>query len=386
MASPQSAARVLLGILVVAASCRREHVIGVLDGSGTTEDGSADGSTTERAGTSLDGTITMTGESSSDGPPIECGAPTGHSACDFDGDPFHAIGLGCPGGEQDTQPILDPVLASPDPDAWRVIREYGNPTWTPREGSTLLVVTTGTLPLADDSNRVELPLGVTDAVDGGNGNPDGEDLPAPVVPSPGSMGGAGGRPFSACDGLGDCSDSLLEPWQAGGPAQDLAWMAFDVDVPADTAGYRVALAWFTAELPARHTEPGTDVVVWWQSSEAYTGNLATLEGAPLSAWGAAPWVASQGLLGNDSPLFGTGFDGTTGNPCELPGASFVDCPRGAGSGWLTLWGPSAPGERMSIVLAVMDLMDDDRDTTVLVDDWRWHCEGCQPGLDCGLRP
>ena len=46
----------------------------------------------------------------------------------------------------------------------------------------------------------------------------------------------------------------------------------------------------------------------------------------------------------------------------------------------------APERERRLARRFMDLMDDDRDTTVLVDDWRWHCEGCQPGLDCGLRP
>ena len=54
------------------------------------------------------------------------------------------------------------------------------------------------------------------------------------------------------------------------------------------------------------------------------------------------------------------------------------------TGWLTLTGPSMPGERMSIVVALFDLSDADRDSTLLLDNWRWHREGCDPGDDCGL--
>ncbi|MEX1361695.1 MAG: hypothetical protein AB1Z98_01100, partial [Nannocystaceae bacterium] len=364
----------LLAALGLAGGCRGEHVIGILDGG--VESTASDGSTQDSTGSLTLGTDS-TGDASGgatssptgDGP-AQCGAPPGHTVCDFDDDPFHAIGLGCEGAPTDTQPIVAPRLESADPDAWRVFREYGNPQWTPTEGSRMLALTTGTLPPVDDSDRIEIPLGVTDAADGSNDNPDGVALPAPVVPQPGSQGGAGGEPFVDCDGVGDCSDSLPTPWDAGGPANDLVWLAFDIDVPPDTFGYRVDLAWFSAELPARHTEPGTDLVVWWQSSEAFTGNVATLAGAPLSAFGVADWVAQQGLLGNDPPLFGTGFDGTTGLPCDVAGSDFVDCPRGGATGWLELRGPSLPGERMSITVAVLDLLDDHRDTTVLLDDWR----------------
>lgn len=385
----------------LASGCRQQFVIGVVDGSGSGSGGGsssaegttvvgADGSTSSVASGSA-GTIAGSGSSSgssssSDGSVVECEAPPGHSVCDSDGDPFHALGLDCPGGPFDTQPLVASELTSPEANAWRVIREYANTSWEATEGGNVLLLTTGVLPAPDGSGLLQVPLGVTDAAEGNNGNPDGVSLPAPMNPQSGSMGGAGGSPFSDCDGVGDCSESLPGPWGAGGPARDLVWMSFDIDVPAGTYGYQVDLAWFSTELPARYQTAGTDVAVWWQSSEAFTGNVATLDGAPLTADALASWVASQGLVGNVGPLLGTGFDGTTGMPCELPGAAYPDCPRGASTGWMTLSGPAEPLERMTLVVAVFDLLDDDRDTAILLDNWRWYCDGCEPGVDCGLAP
>lgn len=402
----------VLAIGLGLSGCGQDFLIGVLDGDGS---GDASASTTVDPTTGpSSGPVTITegldttagsgsasatssgpdssgeaGASSSTGdlPVAECEAPKGHSVCDTDGDPFHAIGLGCVGGPRDTQPILDPQLQSTDPSAWRVIREYGNPTWGASEGSNVLAMSTGSLPMPDGSGLLQVPLGQTDAPGGGNnGNPDGVGLPGPVQPVPGSMGGAGGQPFEGCDGIGDCSDSLPLPWQAGGPARDLAWMSFDIDVPAGALGYQVDLAWFSTEFPARASQAGTDVTVWWQSSEAFTGNVATLDGAALSASTATAWLAAQGVVGPDPTLASTGYEGTTGSACNYPGGSYPDCPRGVSTGWLTLNAPSEPGETMSIVVAVFDLLDANRDTTVLIDNWRWYCPGCQPGVDCGLAP
>ncbi|MEM9461939.1 MAG: hypothetical protein AAGF11_47710 [Myxococcota bacterium] len=380
----------LVGVVGLASGCRQQFVIGVVDSAGSGEGSSSVGGTTVEADGSTSsvasGSAGTIASSSSETAVVECEAPPGHSVCDSDGDPFHALGLDCPsGGPFDTQPLVSSALTSPETNAWRVVREYGNVAWESTEGGNLLVLTTGVLPAPDGSGFLEVPQGVTDAAEGNNGNPDGVSLPAPISPLPGSMGGAGGSPFSDCDGVGDCSESLPGPWEAGGPARDLVWMSFDIDVPAGTYGYQVDLAWFSTELPARYQTAGTDIVVWWQSSEAFTGNVATLDGAPLTADALASWVASQGLLGNVAPMIGTGFDGTTGVPCDLPGASYPDCPRGASTGWLTLSGPAEPGERMTIVVAVFDLLDDDRDTTILLDRWCWNCDGCELGVDCGLE-
>lgn len=398
---------VLAGTVSWSSGCGQDFLIGVLDAEGSSagtvaaettatvgpDASTVDPDTTLGTGSGTSGSSSSGTDGSSAGEclpladvPLEaCQAPPGHSVCDaLDGDVFQAIGLDCVGGPQDTQPLVGSQQSWLDASSARVIREYGNPTWTATEGSYLLALTTGSLPTPDGSGYVSVPMGQTDAPLGNNGNPDGVALPVPTAP--GSMNGAGGQPFACCDGVGDCSDSLHPPWQAGGPAHDLLWASFDIEVPLGTLGYQVDLAWFSAEYPARAAEPGTDVAVWWQSSEAFTGNVATLDGAALSAGSAAAWLAEHGRLGLDPTLVGTGYEGTTGAPCDHPGGTYPDCPRGVGTGWLTLTAPSQPGETLSVVVVLFDLLDADRDTTLLVDDWHWYCPGCAPGVDCGLAP
>lgn len=394
----------LAGLVVLAGGCRTEFVIGLIEGGGSTEFGStvedntAEGTISGSSGTTtLSGTGDGTGSSSEgsstgpgidDVPMVECEAPTGHTVCDSDGNQFQAIGLDCPGGTFESTAIENELFTSPDNNAWRVTREYGNTTFGPTEGTNLLVLSTGIMPAADGSGRVELTEGETDSPGWNNGNLNGVlDLPEPIDP----ISGSSGAPFMGCDGVGDCSESLPTPWQAGAPANNVAWLTFDVDVPVGTFGYQVDVAWFSAEYPARWQAAATDLVVWWQSDESFTGNVATIDGAALSASTAAGWLADYAILGDDTDLLGTGYQGTTGAACPHPdGGTYPDCPRGAGTGWMTLSGPAQPsvaGEApntMTITLAIFDLVDTDRDTAFLVDNWRWHCEGCEPGVDCGL--
>lgn len=394
--------------------CSQQILIGVVEGEseatgsggatssttasgGATADGTVDGTASGGAGTqssggSDSGTASEDGTSSSTGPIAECEAPPGHTVCDFVTDPgidpelmFHAIGLSCEGNPFETYPISSPSSLPPEANSFRVFREYGNPSFGPSEGSNVLGLTTGIFGAPDGSGVLVMPPGSTDDPGSNNGNPTGA-LPAPILAESGSAGGAGGSPFVGCDGVGDCSETLPPLVAAGGPARNTVSMSFDIEVPPGTLGYRVDLAWFSAEYPARADTFGTDVAVWWQSSEAFTGNVATLDGAALSASELAAWLPSNGLFGDAPELVGTGYEGTTGLPCAHPTGMFADCPRGASTGWLTMNGPSMPGETMTMVVTVFDLVDTDRDTALLVDNWRWHCEGCEPGTDCGLSP
>lgn len=315
-----------------------------------------------------------------------CDAPSGHTVCDDGSDPFQAIGLGCRGTPFDSTPLVSSSLASLDETAWRLTRELGNAYWNPREGTQLLALTTGTLPLPDVSGRIELPLGQTYAADGNNGNPDDGALPEPVVTAPGSNDGAGGTPFSGCDGVGDCSDTLPTMLASGGPPLDRVSFSFEVAVPEGAHGWRVDLAWLSAEFPARVDALANDALVWWVQSEAFVGNIATFDGDPMTATGLRPLVVETEFVGDAPALLDTGMGGTTGMPCDYPWAAWDACPRGGASGWLTLDGPANPGEVLGLTAVLFDQGDTQLDTIVLVDDWRWHCPGCTPGQDCGLSP
>jgi hypothetical protein len=251
------------------------------------------------------------------------------------------------------------------------------------------VLTTGRVTHTDAADTVTVAEGDTEGPMGANGNDDQVDmLPLPILPQPGSAGGNGGTPFVDCDGVGDCSDTLPPVWSADADgADDLIWLRFSVDVPAGTHGWTVDLAWMTAEFPERVDAATNDMFVWWQSSEAFTGNVATLDGAALTVTALRPHLMKSGLTGDAAELVGTGYEGTTSAPCDFRWESFPDCPRGAATPWLTLAGRVEPGERVQMVLALFDLGDALVDTAVLVDRFRWDCEGCNPdGTDCGLAP
>lgn len=353
----------------------------------TTRGSSSSSSSASPDDTGMDTAVTTgaTGDESTTAPAF-CGAPTGHAVCDDGPDPLRAIGLGCPGTEFDSTPLVSGGLASLDETAWRLTRELGNAFWTPREGTVMLALSTGTLPLPDASGRIELPLGQTHAADGNNGNPDAAPLPHPVAATPGSNDGAGGTPFAGCDGEGDCSDTLPALLAAGGPPNDLVSFTFEVAVPEGAHGWRVDLAWLSAEFPVRVDAAANDAFVWWVSSEAYVGNIATLGGQPMTVTGLRPRIVESGFVGDSPALLETGMGGSTGQPCEYPWAAWDACPRGGASGWLTLDGPANPGEVLGLTGVLFDQGDTELDTIVLVDDWRWHCSGCTPGQDCGLSP
>jgi hypothetical protein len=207
-----------------------------------------------------------------------------------------------------------------------------------------------------------------------------------VTDAPGSNDGAGGTPFASCDGVGDCSDTLPDHLDAGGPPRDLLSFSFEVTVPVGAHGWRVDVAWLSAEFPARVDAAANDALVWWVSSEAYVGNIAILDGAPMTATGLRPRLVEADFVGEAPALLDTGLGGTTGQPCEYPWAAWDSCPRGAASGWLTLDGPANPGEVLGLTAVLFDHGDTELDTLVLLDDWRWHCPGCTLGQDCGLSP
>ena len=50
-------------------------------------------------------------------------------------------------------------------------------------------------------------------------------------------------------------------------------------------------------------------------------------------------------------------------------------------------GPAAPGENLELAFAVFDMGDTVFDTMVVLDNWRWNCQGCIPSEvdDCGVQ-
>ncbi len=342
-----------------------EGTAGSTAGSGSTG-GSGSGSATSGTSESASGTSATEGSSSEGTMSVVCEAPGAVIACDGSSDdPFHAIGLGCPGGPNQVIPITNAVMHSPDRRAYRVARQFGSaldpatgdPVWGPREGERFLVLSTGVVAAPTEAGVILEEPGASETIVG-NDNPDGEDLPAPITQLRGSAGGLGGTPFVDCDGERDCSDSLFSQWNTGGgQANDLIWMTFETEVPSGTHGYALDFNYFSSEFPEWVGSTFNDIFVIWSNSEAYTGNLCFVDDAPCTVTALDPIAYDEFA----PELAGTGFDGV-----------------GGASGWYRARGICAPGETLQLSLALFDMGDSRWDTSVLVDHFRWDCEGCIP--------
>jgi hypothetical protein len=282
----------------------------------------------------------------------ECEVPE-HVACDSGTDPLQAIGLNCPG----ELPIDGDVAAAPE--AVGVVAGLGNTgEWDPTEGGRSLVLGTGVVAdLAKETPNGDVSASPTHCNDDLGSIWDvGTTLPAPLRPV--NVGGDCDQNPSLI-GTGDCSNSIQEQFQQGISANDYAELRLDVTVPAGSNSFSYDLAFFSTEYPFYYFSEFNDMYVGWLESERWTGNVSfDKQGNPISL--------------NASFL---DFMDTGSNLPELAGT----CMKGhAATTWLTTTAPVSPGEKVTIVFAIFDLSDSILDSYVLLDDFRWGCEGDQP--------
>jgi hypothetical protein len=216
-----------------------------------------------------------------------------------------------------------------------------------------------------------------------NFNPDGEPLPAPASPIDGSNNGAGNTPFVNCDGINDCSDTLEGQWNfGGGSANDLLWFQFELDVPGGTHGFTFDFAYFSVEFPEYVNTTFNDIFLVWSTSETYTGNLCFVNDEPCTVTALCNGDASCPNLAycND--------DFNCANPpsAELANTGFQTA--GGGTGWYQAKASAEPLETLQLTWALFDMGDTAFDTVVLVDNFKWDCEGCVPNevMGCGIDP
>jgi hypothetical protein len=338
------------------------------DGDGSSSSGGNDG-----GGSSTSGADDGPGESTG-GVMEPCFAPGNLTPCDAaTDDPFQAIGLDCPGGADEMIPLMDTSFTSPDPDAWKIARQLGtyidpmtnDPLWSPSEGEQFLVISTGRIN-DPDMNGVITMINA-DVYDSSN-NPDGDPMPAPASPLQGSNNGAGGTPFVNCDTVNDCSDTLEAQWNAGGGScNDLLWFQFETPVPGGTHGFTFDFAYFSVEFPEYVNTVFNDIFLVWSNSETYTGNLCFVNDQPCTVTALWPIQFQEGA----AETVGTGFQ-----------------EAGGGTGWYQAKASTEPGELLQLTWAVFDMGDTVFDTLVIVDNWRWDCEGCVPNevMGCGIEP
>ena len=324
-----------------------------------------------------------------------------HLPCDAGSDePLHALGLDCvsrgePWSTGNAVPAANFAMnAAPEMQgkrAWQVARAYGSfvdpdtgaPFWSAREGDKVLLISSGLLPPPDPNGAVIVEDGDV-YNDVAFGDPwDSDAMPPPMQPAKGSAGVHG---HVDCDGANDCSNTIFDQWQSGGgDAEDKLWFGFELTAPAkaagqiaDARGYRFDFAFFSAEFPEFVDTAYNDIFVVWQASESYTGNVVFVAGQPLTVTALWP-VEFAGECDADDPAC-DGYDE------HLAGTGYIR--EGGATGWYRATGGVKPGETFSLTFAVFDMGDSFYDTTAILDNWAWDCEGClaNEAEGCGIAP
>jgi hypothetical protein len=320
------------------------------DGSGSATAGEVDGSGGPQDDPKFDVPAPETGGSIGCDTECECTIPD-HVPCDMGTtDPFHAIGVGCPGE-------LQVETASSGPMAAIGIRNaFGDTnTFDAREGNRYAVIGSGRVSELDsvtpNDDSDAFPTHCND--DLGDYDP-GDTLPAPLRTNDVSGDCTGD---AALVGTGDCSNTIHGQFSQGMEAGDYVELRFQLDVPSDVISFSYDFAFFSTEYPVYFGSEFNDMYVGWLESELWTGNVSfDADGNPISL--------NAGFLD---------FKDDDGNLPELAGT----CMRQhAGTSWLTTTAGVSPGEHITVVFAIFDLSDSILDSYVFLDNWQW---GCEPG-------
>ncbi|MCA9706521.1 MAG: choice-of-anchor L domain-containing protein [Myxococcales bacterium] len=282
--------------------------------------------------------------------PLVCQAPHSTSCDHLSDDPWHAMGINCPGS------VAFETASSGDPSAMAV---HEGPlgthsTFTPREGARMVILSTGR---ASDVPRTPAELGCTamcpsTAFDPWSGM---HSLPPPIDPrrvsdevtcaeDPGLVG------------TGDCSNTIEDQWNQGSGSHDYAEMRFTVQVPGGTSGFTYDFAMFSTEYPVYYQSSFNDMYIAWLESEQWTGNISfDQNGHPISING-----VFLDYLDDAPELDGFAMDGH------------------AGTRWLQTVAPVHEGEDIEVIFAIFDQTDASVDTVVLLDNVHWTCTDLPP--------
>jgi hypothetical protein len=329
---------------------------------------------------------------------VNCQAPAQYVDCDgtpgkLTTNPFQAIGINCGDDPSSTIVATKAKMHSLNADAWAIATGFGtaagpryesrlwaanSEVWlSPNDEEIPANTSTALLILSTGIVNKPSPEGVvthtpsSQLLNGDNGNLDGGGLPAPLSALRGSNGGAGGAPFTDCDLVNDCSDSLHDHWYENNwdKPHDKLWMQMELTVPAGVEGYIFDFAYFSSEYPAWVNTPYNDMFIAWSTSESYTGNITFVNDAPLTITSLEDAGAFQ-YKGQSPALAGTGFEGH------------------AGTGWFVARGSAAPLETFQLTFFIADMADSILATKVLLDNFRWECAGCIPSEvnSCGIVP
>jgi hypothetical protein len=283
-----------------------------------------------------------------------CAVPM-HDACDDDdNDPWHAIGINCPGDYALTTQYTG------DPSALYVhtapLGTYNPPTYPALEGEKIAILSSGNAQMLTQAGAY-----ASTALPGN----DPMNLPAPMMTNP--VGAQDCFENPGLVGTGDCSNTINEQWEQGSGAYDYGELRISGEVPMGASGFSYNLAFFSTEYPVYYQSTFNDMYIAWLESELWTGNVSFDEmGAPISL--------NAGFLDyKDAP---NQYDCPA--PCMAPELQGTAMQGHAGTKWLTTTAGVVPGEDFVLILAIFDLSDNILDSVVILDNFAWNCEGGPP--------
>ncbi|MFV8752303.1 choice-of-anchor L domain-containing protein [Nannocystaceae bacterium ST9] len=283
-----------------------------------------------------------------------CTAPVHQPCDDEDGDPWHAIGINCPGGYALTTQYTGDATAIYVHTA--PLGTYNPPTYPALEGEKIVIMSSGT--------AQQLTVGGAYASTALPGN-DPMILPAPMLTN--AVGAQNCFENPALVGTGDCSNTINDQWVQGGGAFDYAEMRISGEVPQGASGFSYNLAFFSTEYPNFYQSTFNDMYIAWLQSDLWTGNVSFDEmGHPISL--------NAGFL--DYKDAENPYDCPA--PCQAPELQGTAMESHAGTKWLTTTAGVVPGEDFLLIFAIFDLSDNILDSAVILDNFLWNCEGGPP--------
>lgn len=290
-----------------------------------------------------------------------------HVACDEKSDdPFHAIGINCPG----ESPQIEASFRGSEKARGLRTRFGPSKAFDPREGTRYLVLGTGNI---DKLDTPESPLGDNVcSVDLGK-KFDLETLPAPMKVK--RVGQKTCAEDPSLVGKGDCSNSIEDQWNAAAApgngvkagAHDYSEMRLKMTVPVWAKSLSFDFAFMTVEYPEFFKLEYNDFFVVWLESKKWTGNISfDKNGKPISLnAGFFDFKDSSRPVPQDKDcLLG----------CDAQELHDTCLKEHASTKWLTTSVGLTPGEEIELIFAIVDLGDSSLDSFAFIDNFQWGCE------------
>lgn len=290
-----------------------------------------------------------------------------HVACDEKSDdPFHAIGINCPG----ESPRIEASFRGSE--KARGLRTSFGPSkaFDPREGSRYLVLGTGNI------NKLDTPENSFDdnvcSVDLGK-KFDLKTLPAPINVK--RVGEKTCAEDPSLVGKGDCSNSIEAQWNAAAlpgqgvrsGAHDYSEMRLKMTVPVWAKSLSFDFAFMTVEYPEFLKMAYNDFFVVWLESKKWTGNISfDKNGKPISL--------NAGFFDFKDSSRPVPLDQECLLGCDAPELHETCLKEHASTKWLTTSVGVTPGEEIELIFAIVDLGDSSLDSFAFIDNFQWGCE------------